>query len=55
MKQYESFLRAEGFNVNYIEAISELADVRALLIHLKENGVEHIHYIDPTDDWLAAV
>lgn len=53
MKQYEAFLTHKGFKVNYIEAISELSDVRLLLTHLKENGVEQVQYIDPTDDWLS--
>jgi deoxyribodipyrimidine photolyase-related protein len=53
MKQYEVFLKENGFSVTYIEAITENADVRKLISHLKEKGIKHINYIDPTDDWLS--
>ena len=52
MKQYETFLKTNGYSVTYVEAITKNADVRELVLHLKEKGVEHINYIDPTDDWL---
>jgi deoxyribodipyrimidine photolyase-related protein len=53
MKQYEVFLKENGLSVNYIEAISENADLLKLVSHLKEKGVKDINYIDPTDDWLS--
>ncbi|TPV33202.1 cryptochrome/photolyase family protein [Paucihalobacter ruber] len=53
MKQYEAFLKEKGIKTHYIEAVSELSDVRLLLRNLKEYGLEQINYIDPTDDWLS--
>lgn len=53
MKQYEVFLKENGFSVTYIEAITANADVRKLVSNLKETCIKHINYIDPTDDWLS--
>ncbi len=52
MKAYLSFLEGHGKSVNYIDAVDELSDIRKLLPHFASNGVETIHIIDPTDNWL---
>lgn len=53
MKRYADFLQNEKkLKVHYIEAIDNLSDIRALIAELKKQGVEHINYIDPTDNWL---
>ena len=36
----------------YIEATEERCDIRVLMKTSGEEGVKHIHYIDPCDDWL---
>jgi deoxyribodipyrimidine photolyase-related protein len=50
MKRYADFLRKDkNFEVYYVEAIEVISDIRQLI---KSQGVEHINYIDPTDNWL---
>ncbi len=52
MKFYERFLLSKNIAVVYIEAFSELADVRKLIPFLASQGVNSIDYIDTTDYWL---
>lgn len=53
MKRYSDFLRNEKkMKVYYIEATEVISDIRFLIPHLKSKGIEHINYIDPTDNWL---
>lgn len=53
MKQYANFLEKEkSFEVNYIDSITTLSDIRLLIIELKQQGINHVNYIDPTDNWL---
>ena len=52
MKYYESWLQNRGMEVEYIESHSELSDVRKLLSYLKRQSIDHVHYVDPADDWL---
>ncbi len=53
MKRYEDFLNEEKYiKVHYIEATEIISDIRNLIPYLKEKGVTHINYIDPTDNWL---
>ncbi|MGJ8759384.1 MAG: cryptochrome/photolyase family protein [Polaribacter sp.] len=53
MKRYADFLQKEkNIDVHYIEAITDTSDIRELIPALKQKGIEHINYIDPTDNWL---
>jgi len=53
MKCYEDFLQnKKTIKVHYIEAINNLSDIRVLIPELKKQGIQHINYIDPTDNWL---
>lgn len=52
MKAYQSYLESLGKEVHYIEAADDLSDVRKLLPQLADKGVQTIHLIDPTDNWL---
>jgi deoxyribodipyrimidine photolyase-related protein len=53
MKRYEDFLRKDkNCDVYYVEAIEAISDIRKLIPQLKNQGIEHINYIDPTDNWL---
>lgn len=52
MKKYAAFLEAKAVEVNYIDAQEEISDVRNLIPALAECGISHIHFIDPTDNWL---
>ena len=53
MKRYEDFLQKEKhFEVNYIDSITSLSDIRLLIPELKNLGFDQINYIDPTDNWL---
>lgn len=53
MQRYASFLREDkNCEVSYIEATDVTSDIRELIPTLKLRGIEHINYIDPTDNWL---
>ena len=53
IKRYADFLRKDkNFEVYYVEAIESISDIRRLIPKLKSQGIEHINYIDPTDNWL---
>ncbi len=52
MKAYEAFLKVKDRTVHYVEATSNDSDVRQLIINLISKGVETLHIIDPTDNWL---
>lgn len=52
MKFYESFLNKMAKGIEYVDATREESDIRKLIQHLKDDGVNEIHYIDPVDDWL---
>jgi deoxyribodipyrimidine photolyase-related protein len=52
MKFYEQHLRQQGWNVIYIDAQQILSDIRLLIPHLKQQGIEAINYLDPIDCWL---
>ncbi|WP_296317692.1 cryptochrome/photolyase family protein [Winogradskyella sp. UBA3174] len=52
MKSYETYLKSKGKTVHYIEAITELSDVRNLIPMLIEEGIKTLHITDPTDNWL---
>ncbi len=52
MKGYEAFLKAGNSTVHYIQASLPISDIRKLIPHLKKEGVTHINYIDPVDNWL---
>ena len=48
MKKYENYLRSIGFEVEYVDSISEISDIRSLIekISIKFNS---IRIIDPVD------
>ena len=53
MKRYAAFLSKEKtIEVVYIEATERICDIRLLIPELKRRGVEHINYIEPSDNWL---
>lgn len=52
MQFYANYLKQKGKEVHYIEAQQEASDIRKLLPVLQLKGVEEIHYIDTTDNWL---
>jgi deoxyribodipyrimidine photolyase-related protein len=53
MKAYAAYLSStKNLKVHYIDSINGISDIRELLPLLKKEGVEHIHYVDPTDNWL---
>ena len=53
MKRYADFLRNDkNLEVCYIEATEDISDIRILIPKLKQQGVAHINFIDPTDNWL---
>lgn len=52
MQFYADYLQSKGVEVHYIEAVEKRSDIRVLIPQLKEAGVETIHCIDPTDNWL---
>ena len=52
MKFYENYLQSKNIKVVYIDAFTELADVRKLIPYLKAKGVHSFEYIDTTDYWV---
>lgn len=53
MKRYSDYLQKDkNFEVNYIEATQAISDIRQFIKELKRQAIEHINYIDPTDNWL---
>jgi deoxyribodipyrimidine photolyase-related protein len=52
MKFYEEFLRAQSYNVQYIDAQNSLSDIRRLIAKLKSERISEIFYTEVVDDWL---
>lgn len=52
MKFYLDFLKDKGYTAYYINATEKTSDIRELLPVLTKKGIEEIHYLDPSDDWL---
>ncbi len=52
MKAYQKYIVSKEKSTKYIDAITDLCDVRQLIPQLSNEGIETIHIIDPTDDWL---
>jgi deoxyribodipyrimidine photolyase-related protein len=52
MKFYHDFLERIKLNVIYIDSKNELSDIRILIPHLKQKGIEEIHFADVADNWL---
>ncbi|WP_299253024.1 cryptochrome/photolyase family protein [uncultured Cytophaga sp.] len=52
MKYYENYFKSKKIEVIYIDAFSELSDIRKLIPYLKEQCIESFTYIDTTDCWL---
>ncbi|MBT8234698.1 MAG: cryptochrome/photolyase family protein, partial [Bacteroidia bacterium] len=44
MKNYEAFLISKGFDVTYIEAISDISDIRRLVPELNRLGFKQLLY-----------
>ena len=52
MMFYKDWLEEKKYQITYIEAHDERADVRKLIAWLGEENCEAIHIADLTDDWL---
>lgn len=52
MKFYENYIKNRGYNVEYIEANNNEADIRILIDKLAVEGYKSIFIIDPEDDWI---
>ncbi len=54
MKRYADYLKNDKAieEVHYIDAITKHSDIRLFICYLKRQGITHINYIDPTDNWL---
>ncbi len=52
MKQHEELLKSKDKKVIYIASTQKDSDIRSLLNSLAKDGVEELHYINPTDNWL---
>ncbi len=52
MKAYEQQLISKGYKCIYFEQV-KFSDTEALFKELVKNKINHITYIDPTDDWLS--
>jgi deoxyribodipyrimidine photolyase-related protein len=52
MKSYESWLKSAQFEVIYVDSNSPQSNSAVLIADLHSKGVEHVHVVDPEDDWL---
>ncbi len=52
MKEYEALLKSKNLEVFYIDSIADTSDIRKLIPKLKQEGISHVNYIDPVDNWL---
>ncbi len=52
MKQHEQYLNEKGIEILYINSGDQRSDIRELISHLQGIGIEQVHYINPTDNWL---
>ena len=52
MKHYEAYLISKNITVLYINSTQDISDIRVLVQHLKSEGITHIKYTDPVDNWL---
>ena len=52
MKFYADYLLSKNIKVTYIESHTDHGDIRKLLPFLKGEGIDHISYVDTTDNWL---
>jgi deoxyribodipyrimidine photolyase-related protein len=52
MKSYQDYLERKKFKVIYIDSKNELSDIRILIQHLKQKGIEEIHFAEVVDNWL---
>ena len=52
MRKYADFLLEQNKEVVYVNATETISDIRLLLPELKKRGIQEIHFIDPTDNWL---
>ncbi|NOT92979.1 cryptochrome/photolyase family protein [Ferruginibacter sp.] len=52
MKLYADYLIKNNTEVEYIEAVNSLSDIRKLIPHLREQEVTVINFADVADNWL---
>lgn len=52
MKCYENELAVIGLDVKYIDSNDSMCDIRELIPKLSSNGINKLHLINPTDNWL---
>jgi deoxyribodipyrimidine photolyase-related protein len=52
MKTYANYLASNKIQVEYIEAVNGLSDVRQLIPHLQKQKINEIHFADVADYWL---
>jgi deoxyribodipyrimidine photolyase-related protein len=52
MKFYHDYLKSHKLKVVYIDSTNELSDIRLLIPHLMQKGINEIHFADVADNWL---
>lgn len=52
MKSYARWLQDQGCQVQYIDSFDQRSQIALLLEDLRQQGVQWVHVVDPTDDWL---
>ncbi|OEJ99735.1 cryptochrome/photolyase family protein [Roseivirga misakiensis] len=52
MKSHQAYLESKNLEVIYIDSSDKRSDISVLIKKLGEEGVEKIHFINPTDNWL---
>ncbi len=52
MKNYAAYLTSKKIEVEYIESVHDLSDVRQLIPYLQRQKINEIHFADVADNWL---
>jgi deoxyribodipyrimidine photolyase-related protein len=52
MKYYENYLKQNGVNVDYIQAIEKTSDVTELIKTFEASKTKALHFFDVCDNWL---
>jgi deoxyribodipyrimidine photolyase-related protein len=52
MKNYAAYLTSKKTEVEYIESVNNLSDVRQLIPYLQQQSINEIHFADVADNWL---
>ena len=53
MKNYQTYLETLGIEVRYVDTNQPLSDIQLFSAEIENRNIQHIHVIDPVDNWLS--